>query len=117
MEHKMYAYKCVECGQLCHPAHFICRKCGSRHFEEVPLEGEATLLTYTRVYALPEGYMKPWQSFAIVEFPNGLRVSGQMGTEELEIGMTVKATVGVVKEGTGIDHYGFIFEKAQVVEA
>lgn len=112
MEQKMYAYKCEVCGEIHHPVHYVCRKCGGRQFEEVPLEGEATLLTYTRVYALPEGYMKPWQSFGIVEFPNGLRVSGQMDTDDLKIGMTVKAAVGVVKEGTGSDYYGFIFEKA-----
>lgn len=109
----MYAYQCTACGELHHPAHFVCRKCGNREFTPVPLEGECTLLTYTRVYALPEGYMKPWQSFGIVEFPNGLRVAGQMGTDDLQLGMKLKATVGVVKEGVGRDYYGFIFARAE----
>ncbi|MEW5865564.1 MAG: OB-fold domain-containing protein [Bacillota bacterium] len=108
----MYAYKCTACGKLYHPSRAVCRECGGREFEEIPLEGEGTLLTYTRVYALPEGYMKPWIAFGIVEFPNGLRVSGQMATDDLATGMKVRATVGLVKEGVGKDYYGFIFEKA-----
>ena len=108
---EMFASKCQECGQLHHPAHFVCRKCGSRQFQAEPLAGQATLLTYTRVYNLPEGYMKPFIAFGIVEFPNGLRVAGQMATDEIELGMAVQATVGVVKEGTGRDCYGFIFAK------
>lgn len=112
MEPRMYAYRCTACGKLFHPARAVCRECGGREFEAVPLEGEGTLLTYTRVYALPEGYMKPWLGFAIVEFPNGVRVSGQVNTEDLAVGMKVRATVGMVKEGVGRDYYGFIFEKA-----
>ncbi|CEP69172.1 Nucleic acid-binding, OB-fold [Moorella glycerini] len=113
MEAKMYAYKCTSCGKLHHPAYFVCRQCGQRQFEAIPLEGEATLLTYTRVYNLPEGYMKPWLAFGIVEFDNGLRVAGQIDCEDLAVGMRLKATVGVVKEGVGQDYYGFIFKKAE----
>lgn len=110
---KLKAYKCSKCGKLHHPAYFVCRDCGDRKFEEVPLEGQATLLTFTRVFNLPEGYMKPWLNFGIVEFPNGLKVSGQIASDDLTLGMTLKASVGVVKEGIGQDYYGFIFEKAE----
>jgi uncharacterized OB-fold protein len=109
---QMYAYKCTQCGQLHHPAYFVCRRCGSRQFEAVPLEGEAILLTFTRVYNLPEGYMKPWIAFGIVRFANGLCVSGQIDCDEITPGMRLKAAVGVVKEGVGQDYYGFIFQKA-----
>ena len=57
MEKKMFAYKCRACGELHHPKHYVCRKCNARDFEEVELDGEVTLLTYTVVYNLPEGYM------------------------------------------------------------
>ena len=110
MGEQMYSYKCTACGELHHPRHFVCRKCGAREFEEVPLGGECTLLTWTRVYNLPEGYMKPYLLFGIVQFPNGLRVSGQMEAKEPVIGMKVQATVGVVKEGIGRDYFGFIFK-------
>ncbi|MGI9860544.1 OB-fold domain-containing protein [Moorella naiadis] len=113
MAEQMYAYKCTRCGRLHHPAYLVCRQCGNREFETVPLEGAATLLTYTRVYNLPEGYMKPWLAFGIVEFPNGLRVTGQIDSEDITMGMKLKATVGVVKEGVNQDYYGFIFKEAE----
>ena len=109
MQPQMYAYKCTSCGELHHPRHYACRKCGARDFEEVVLEGEVTLLTWTRVYNLPEGYMKPYLNFGIVKFQNGLTVSGQVEADVLETGMRLKSSVGVVKEGVGKDYYGFIF--------
>lgn len=110
MEEMMYAYKCTSCGELHHPKHYVCRKCGCQDFEEVPLEGEATLVTYTKVYNLPEGYMKPYLGFAIAKFDNGLCVSGQLEADEITMGMRLKSTVGVIKEGVGQDYYGFIFK-------
>lgn len=111
MSEQMYAYKCIECGELHHPRHFVCRKCGARGFEELVLDGECTLVTWTRTYNLPEGYMKPFLGFCIVKFQNGLTVSGQMEVDNPAIGMKLQATVGVVKEGIGKDYYGFIFKQ------
>ena len=110
MENKMYAYRCTVCGELHHPKHYVCRKCGARDFDAIPLEGEATLVTYTKVYNLPEGYMKPYIGFGIVQFDNGLTASGQLEADEIQIGMRLKSTVGVIKEGIGADYYGFIFK-------
>jgi uncharacterized protein len=110
MDEHMYAYKCSVCGQLHHPKHYVCRKCGNREFEEVILDGEVALLTYTKVYNLPEGYMKPYLYFGIVKFENGLTVSGQLEVENPVIGMKLISTVGVVKESININHYGFIFK-------
>ncbi len=107
---EMYAYKCAACGELHHPRHVVCRACGATEFEEIPLGGEATVLTWTKVYNLPEGYMKPYLCFCIAQFGNGLAVSGQIDCDEPSIGMKVNAGVDVVKEGIGVDHYGFIFK-------
>jgi uncharacterized OB-fold protein len=113
MEEKMYAYKCIACGELHHPRHVVCRKCGNRKFEEVVLEGKVTLVTYTKVYNLPEGYMKPYLGFGIAKFENGLVVSGQLDVENPEMGMELMSTVGVVKEGIGKDYFGFIFKNIE----
>jgi uncharacterized OB-fold protein len=110
MAEKMYAYKCCNCGELHHPKHYVCRKCGERSFEEIPMEGEVTVVTYTRVYNLPEGYMKPYLTFGIVKFENGLTASGQIDVEEVKLGMKLKTSVGVIKEGIGRDYFGFIFK-------
>jgi len=111
MDEKMYAYKCTVCGELHHPKHYVCRKCGNRKFEEIILDGEVTLVTYTKVFNLPEGYMKPFLYFGIAKFKNGLNVSGQMEVENPTIGMKLISTVGVVKESININHYGFIFKE------
>lgn len=121
-EMKMYAYKCKKCGKLHHPRYIVCQNpdCDGREFEEVPLEGKCKLLTWTRVYNLPEGYMVPWLNFGIVEFPNGVRATGQIGFDDgIETGMELVATVGQVKEKvikykeTVVEpQYGFIFQKA-----
>lgn len=112
MENTMYAYKCTKCGELHHPKHYVCTKCGALDFEEIPLTGEAEVVTFTKVYNLPEGYMKPYIGFCVVKFDNGLTVTGQLEVEKPYIGMRVKATVGIVKEGIGQDYYGFIFKTA-----
>ncbi len=110
---EMYAYRCVKCGRLHHPRYFVCQTCGHREFEEIPLEGKCRLVTWTRVYNLPEGYMRPWLNFGIVQFENGLTASGQIGFDDgLETGMELISSVGMVREGVGNDFYGFIFQKA-----
>jgi len=107
---ELYAYKCQECGELHHPRHAVPRKCGSTNFDEVELSGQGEVLTWTRVWNLPEGYMMPYLCFAMVRFDDsGLVVSGRINSEQPACGMRVRSTVGIVKE-TEIDHYGFIFE-------
>ena len=109
---EMYAYQCDVCGELHHPRHFVCRACGATSFTEVPLNGQATVLTWTKVFNLPEGYMAPYLCFAIAQFDNGVVVSGRIDDENPTIGQRVFSTVDVVKEGVGRDYYGFIFQPA-----
>ena len=54
--------------------------------------------------------MKPYLAFGIVKFDNGLTATGQIDSEDLEIGMKLNTTVGVIKETVGKDCYGFIFK-------
>jgi uncharacterized OB-fold protein len=106
----MNAFRCTSCGELHHPRHMVCRKCGATDFEEFVLAGEATVLTWTKTYNLPEGYMVPYLCFAIVKFDEtGLVVSGRINSEAPAIGMRVRSTVALVKE-TEQDYYGFVFE-------
>ena len=100
----MFGYRCKKCGKLHHPAHLVCDKCGGREFAEEVLDGEGTLLTYTRVYNLPAGIDKSQLDFGIVEM---LDVKG-----EVETGMKLKATEGVVRVMNGVEHRGFIFVDA-----
>ena len=96
---QMYAYKCKKCGKLHHPRYIVCQNpdCDGREFEKIPLEGHCKLLTWTRVFNLPEGYMCPWLNFGIVEFDNGVRATGQIGFDDgIESGMdTVLVLSGI----------------------
>ncbi|RKX76685.1 MAG: DNA-binding protein [Spirochaetes bacterium] len=118
-EPKVYARKCPECGTLFHPAPMICKKCSTRRdpsgyyfspWEEVSIEGKCKLLSWTRVYALPEGYDIKYLLFGIVELENGLRASGRLLTDNPEIGMELIARAGVVREEKGEEIYGLVFD-------
>ena len=120
---QMYAYRCTKCGKLHHPRYVVCQNpdCDGREFTQEPLGGKCKLLTWTRVYNLPEGYMQPWLHFGVVEFENGVRVTGQIGFDDgIESGMELVANVGVVrtrrilyKESIDCEEYGFVFAKPE----
>ncbi len=67
---EILGYRCSKCGSIYYPAPMICAKCSSRrdpvtgkHWETFPLEGPVKLLSWTRVWNLPEA------------LPNGPKVS------------------------------------------
>ena len=118
-EPEVNAYKCPECGTLYYPAPMICHNCDARRdpsgvifseWEKVPFGGKCKLLTWTRVYALPEGYDIKYLLFGIVQFENGLRASGRLLADDPETGMELFGKAGVIKEKDGKDIYGFMFD-------
>ena len=109
---KLCAYRCKTCGKRTHPARFVCDSCGGREFVQEPLEGPVRLLTYTRVHNLPAGINKPHLDFGIVEFENGVRVSGQLELRSpAAVGMKMEASSGVVRVLQGEEITGFIFRE------
>lgn len=114
------AVKCPSCGKLHYPAPMICSKCSERrdpsginfpNWERVPLSGPCRLLTWTRVYALPEGFEMQYLLFGIVEFTNGLRASGRLRVDQPETGMELTATVEVMDNSKGKEFDGFVFDE------
>lgn len=102
------AYKCQSCGKIYYPAPMICSKCSARRdpvtgkgWETFNLEGPCTLLTWTRLWNLPEGYSKKFLLFGIVQFENGLRASGRLEVETPKTGMKLTATVEESDERPG----------------
>ena len=72
---EILGYRCSKCGSIYYPAPMICAKCSSRrdpvtgkHWETFPLEGPVKLLSWTRVWNLPDGYNVKFLLFGIVEF-------------------------------------------------
>jgi uncharacterized OB-fold protein len=117
-EPEILAVKCPECGRLDYPAPMICKGCGARRdpsgikapeWETFPLEGRCKLLTWTKVYALPEGYEKPYLIFGIVEFENGLRAAGQVEAENPETGMELQSHVEISEDRPGRQADVFVF--------
>lgn len=117
---EIYAYKCPSCGTAYYPVPMICGKCSSRRdpsgmvypeWDKFQLEGPCKLLTWTRVWALPEGYDKPYLLFGIVEFPDGLRAAGQLEVENPTTGMNLVAHVEESTERPGKTVNVFVFSK------
>ena len=114
---EILGYKCLTCGKIYYPAPMICSKCSTRRdpvtgkkWETFPLTGPVTLLTWTRVWNLPEGYNVKFMLFGIVEFENGLRASGRLGVSEPRIGMKLQSRVEESDERPGKPVNVFIFE-------
>lgn len=103
------AAKCKKCNHLSYPTHFYCPKCGATQFEPVPVEGEGTLLTFTRSYALPLDYERQYLTLGIVQMDQGIRATGQLEIAEPETGMRVRATIGTVRDVEGKSIQGLKF--------
>ncbi|MBU1078301.1 MAG: DNA-binding protein [Spirochaetes bacterium] len=117
-EEQVFAFRCPSCKKVHYPAPMICDKCNTRRdpsnvyfseWEKIPLQGECTLLSWTKVYALPEGYEVPYLLFGIVEFQNKIRASGRLSIERPETGMKLNARVDVVKKRGDKEIHGLIF--------
>jgi uncharacterized OB-fold protein len=78
-------------------------------WETFDLEGSCSLLTWTRVWNLPEGFNKKYLMFGMVEFENGLRASGRLEVENPEIGMKLTASVIESDERPGKPVKVFVF--------
>ena len=103
------AAKCRKCGKLSYPTHFYCPACRGTKFDPVPVAGEGTLLTWTKVYALPLDYSDLYITLGIVEMDMGIRATGRLEIAAPQAGARVRARVGKVRETGGNDIAGLIF--------
>jgi uncharacterized protein len=111
MNHKIpiTAYKCKKCGKLHYPHHNRCLACKGREFEPVKPQGNAKLLTFTRIYNLPWGFDQRYLIIGVAEFENGVRAMGQIPVDEstpLAIGMMMQPSWGPVRVQAGENVYG-----------
>ncbi len=127
IEKKVQAYCCPSCGKLAYPAVLRCKGCGNRRYPEdeaefvwhkknykswtrVPLEGPCKLLTWTRLWALPDGFDERYLDFAIVKFENGICALGHLQAENVKAGQQLKAHSEKLREIEGEPFYGLVFE-------
>ncbi len=111
------AYRCLKCGAIYYPAPMVCGKCDSHRdpvtgkgWETFDLEGPCTLLSWTRVWNLPEGFNRKFLMFGMVEFENGLRASGRLEVEHEPVpGSRMTASVIEADERPGPPVKVFVF--------
>lgn len=114
------AFQCKACGRIHYPFHDRCLNCRGREFESIEAEGNARLLTFTQLFALPWGFEQQFLFLGVVEFENGVKAMGQIKAEqpdELKIGAWMKATwepvrvqYGPVRKCYGEDVFGLRLE-------
>ncbi|MBC7219533.1 MAG: OB-fold domain-containing protein [Hadesarchaea archaeon] len=109
VEQKFVGYKCRSCGRVMNPKHDRCLSCKGRDFDEVELPKVGKLVTYTKLYALPQGIEMPPLTLGIVDF-GVVRVLGQLATDEPRIGMSLRPVWGKIRRLNDKDIYGFRFE-------
>ncbi|MEM3421502.1 MAG: OB-fold domain-containing protein [Candidatus Hadarchaeum sp.] len=110
VEQKFVAYKCRSCGRVMNPKHDRCLTCKGMEFDEIELPKVGKLVTYTKLYALPQGIEAlPPLTLGIVDF-DGVRVLGQLTTDEPAIGMSLRPVWGKIRKLNDKDIYGFKFE-------
>ena len=110
-ESKLIGFKCKKCGTIAYPKRFLCASCKGRDFEEHPLGDESKVVTFTKLWAIPEGIEQLPLTLAIVEFEGGVRVTGQILSEEIKTGDKVRPVWGHIRKIRGRDTEGFRFER------
>jgi hypothetical protein len=107
---KIKVIKCLKCGLLQHESHLRCLNCKSDDFKILVASGQAKLITFTILTAVPSQFLekKPY-ALGIVEFENGVRALGQIDSQKsLKVGMNLKAIPSTVYiDGKQIDTYRF----------
>ena len=109
------AYKCKKCGKLHYPFHDRCLACKGREFETVEPQGNAKLLTFTRIYNLPWGFDQRYLTIGVVEFENGVKAMGQIAADDaagLKAGMKLRPTWAPIRKVHGENVFGLKFHPA-----
>ena len=109
-EGKILAHKCVNCGDLSLGTVYFCKKCGKRGFEDLVLEGQGKVETYTIMTVPPSGFEKyapyAWVVFSIDN--SDLRVSGFLPNIPKPENLPICTALKVV----GYDDRGIVLEKS-----
>ena len=110
-EKQLVGTKCNSCGKIMYPKRVVCSNCRARDLADVQIGDEGRLLTYTYLYATPEGIDQMPLVLGIVEFDNGVRVTGQIEDREVKIGDRLLPIWGLLRKGrAGKEVYGFKFK-------
>ena len=111
-EQDLVAFKCKKCGKISYPKRLLCPSCRGKEFDHYPLTGEGRIVTFTKLWAIPEGIEQSPLTLAIIEFDGKVRVTGQVLSEEIRTGDRVRPVWGHIRKIRGREIQGFRFEPA-----
>jgi uncharacterized protein len=110
--------KCPECGRVYFPQRSFCLGCFSENLEPLRLSNHGTLYTFTIVNMPSEHYPPPY-AIGWVEFPEGVRIFGQIkgyDAAKLQIGMKMNVVIDRLWEEPDKEIIGYKFEPASEQE-
>jgi len=111
-EGKVMTTRCKKCQEITFPPKMDCRRCGPSEMEWFEIKEIGELGTFTTVMYGPAGFEKetPY-TLAVVRFPVGIRVFGQMDRkipiDEIKVGMAVKVVALKVSQ----NRFSYQFER------
>ncbi len=107
------ASKCNDCGKIFFPPRLVCDQCKSRKFENITLQREGEVKTFTVIHIPPAPFVDeaPY-AIAVVELKDGVNILSQVSDcefDEIKIGMPVKLEFRKLSEEgkSGIINYGY----------
>ncbi|HKI77269.1 MAG TPA: Zn-ribbon domain-containing OB-fold protein [Ignavibacteriaceae bacterium] len=111
--YRLEAGKCKKCGQAYFPPRLICPECKSKSFENIQLNPEGILLTYTIIRVGSEKFsLQTPYAVGIVELKEGVKLTTQIADVDLKkikIGMKLKLVFRKVQDegAAGLHCYGY----------
>lgn len=118
--YNLYGTKCENCKGIYFPPRIICPNCRRKgRMADEKLSGRGKILTFSIVYAPPEGYsLEIPYVLAIVELNEGPKLTAQIvdaKPENVNIGMPVEMAFRklIEQNSHGLIHYGYKFRPAK----
>jgi len=104
--------RCLDCDAVYFPPRADCFQCFSSRMEWYAIDGEGTLLTFSRLKFAPVGFEDdlPY-SIAVVDYGDFKvfgRIAASVPDEEIRIGMSLKTVANTLPNG----QLNYVFEKA-----
>jgi len=109
---KVMTTKCKRCNNVTFPPKMDCPKCKSTEVEWIEIKETGILSAFTTVMYGPAGFENrvPYM-LATVEFPNGIRVFGEIDRKMLGKKIRVGMELKLVPVKVSQDRFSYQFEK------
>lgn len=111
--YRLEAGKCKKCGEVYFPPRLICPECKSKEFENIRLNPEGKLLTFTIIRVASDIFsLQTPFAVGIIELKDGVKLTAQIADVDLEkikIGMNIKLVFRKIQDegASGLHCYGY----------